>query len=89
MTLWHFCNCNYDNGAVFQLADFEQQGSGCTLWHVFVRDPPPQFQEVGVGYGLHSLEVLATTDVDMLYMVDPMRPYDPQDLFDTTTIYLP
>jgi hypothetical protein len=36
--------------------------------------------EVGIGYGFHAKEILDTTNVEKLYLVDPMC-YYPNDLF--------
>jgi hypothetical protein len=36
--------------------------------------------EVGIGYGTHAKYVLKTTNVDMLYLIDPMQ-YYPNDAF--------
>lgn len=35
--------------------------------------------EVGIGYGLHAKNILLNSNIEKLYLVDPMRPYD--DLF--------
>ncbi len=36
--------------------------------------------EVGIGYGTHAKYVLKTTNIDRLFLIDPMR-YYPNDLF--------
>lgn len=36
--------------------------------------------EVGIGYGFHATEILENTNVEKLYLVDPMQ-YYPNDLF--------
>ena len=38
--------------------------------------------EVGIGYGFHAKEILDTTAIDKLYLVDPMQ-YYPNDGFAT------
>lgn len=36
--------------------------------------------EVGIGYGLHANEILMNTDIEMLYLIDPVK-YYPNDVF--------
>lgn len=36
--------------------------------------------EVGIGYGFHAKEILDKTDVEKLYLIDPMQ-YYPNDMF--------
>lgn len=36
--------------------------------------------EVGIGYGTHAKQILKNTNVDKLYLIDPMK-YYPNDLF--------
>jgi len=41
--------------------------------------------EVGIGYGFHAKQILDNTNVDKLYLIDPMR-YYPNDAFATDVI---
>ena len=36
--------------------------------------------EVGIGYGLHAATILKNTDIETLYLIDPLKHYD-NDLF--------
>lgn len=37
--------------------------------------------EVGIGYGFHAVELLRNTNLEQLYLIDPMEPYDSKDQF--------
>jgi hypothetical protein len=37
--------------------------------------------EVGIGCGTHAKQILKNTNIDKLFLIDPMKMYDPNDLF--------
>jgi len=43
--------------------------------------------EVGIGYGFHAKEILDNTNIDKLYLVDPMVPYYPDGFTDDVMRY--
>lgn len=41
--------------------------------------------EVGIGYGFHAKSILDNTNIDNIFLIDPMQPYD-NDAFSTDVI---
>lgn len=42
--------------------------------------------EVGIGYGFHAIELLKNTNIEHLYLIDPMVPYDSRDQFEIDVV---